>query len=106
MVFITISKLDKNSRRDWGLSLGDDTEISNFRRFDVFLTSRIRALKAMHGNNHIVSKTENKKTNKSGNVKALQVCSNSGKCLVYEGTHPLHHCKTFINQSIAQRLIY
>jgi len=104
MIFVTVSKLDKITRRDWELALGDDTEIPDFERLDIFLTSRIRALDATQGSTHPSSKSDPKRVNKAGNVKVHQVSSTTGKCVACEGNHPLHHCKTFLNQTTTQRI--
>jgi len=47
IVFISVSKLDKITRRDWKLSLGNDTELPNFSTLENFLTSRICVLESM-----------------------------------------------------------
>lgn len=47
MIFITVSKLDKSTRRDWELTLGDDTEPPSFERLEIFFNSQVRALKAI-----------------------------------------------------------
>lgn len=99
MVFIIVSKLDKPSRRDWELSLGEDVAIPNFSKLDVFLTSRIRALEAINSSNNYGSKTETKKSNKNGSVKTHQVSSNDVACVNCEGNYPLHQCKGFIKQT-------
>lgn len=59
VVFIMVSKLDKATRRDWELTLGDDVGMPPFAKLDGFLSSRIRALEAMNPNNSI--KVEAKK---------------------------------------------
>lgn len=89
IIFVTVSKLDKSTRRDWELSSSDDREVPNFAKLDDFLTSRIRALEAIHGSGQSANKPESKKSGKPGSVKAHQVSSTSRKCLVYEGSSPL-----------------
>lgn len=102
LVFVTVSKLDKVTRRDWELSLGDDIEIPNFAKLDMFLTSRIRALDVIQDNSRPSNKSDSKKSTKIGNVKTHQISSNNAKCTACEGNHPLNHCKLFLNQSISQ----
>ncbi|KMQ83158.1 hypothetical protein RF55_20764, partial [Lasius niger] len=103
MVFIIVSKLDKTTRRDWELTLGDDVDIPSFAKLDGFLTSRIRALEAINPSG-LINKSEAKKGNKQGNVKSHQVSANQGTCVGCEGNHPLHQCKVFIKLSVPQRI--
>ncbi|CAL1672237.1 unnamed protein product [Lasius platythorax] len=100
MIFIIVSKLDKTTRHDWELTLGDDVEIPSFAKLDGFLTSRIRALEAINPS-CLINKPE-AKNGKAGNVKSHQVSVNQGTCAGCKGNQPLHQCKSFIKLAVRQ----
>jgi len=102
IVFISVSKLDKLTRRDWELSLGDDIELPNCNMLETFLTSRIRALESMEQG----SNPESKKSGKTVNVKAHQLSANKVQCVLCKEGHLLHQCQKFLTKSIPQRLSF
>jgi len=102
IVFTSVSKLDKLTRRDWELSLGDDIELPNFSMLETFLTSRIRALESMEQG----SNPESKKSGKTVNVKAHQLSANKIQCALCKEGHLLHQCQKFLAKSIPQRMSF
>lgn len=102
LIFFTVTKLDKITRHDWEISLGDSIELPNFAELDGFLTLRIRALEAISPHNSAVSKSEYKRISKS-NVKSHQVSASNDQYITYDGNHTINNCKSFFNLSINQR---
>lgn len=104
MIFLTVSKLDKTTRRDWEISLGDSVELASFAELDCFLTSRIRALEAINPSSTADNRSSAKRSNKSGVVRSHQVSATDGRCVACDNNHPTYQCKAFANLTVEQRV--
>lgn len=101
MIFITVSKLDKVTRRDWEISLGDSNTVPNFAELDGFLTSRLRVLEAINTNERVAN---NDRAPRMSCVRAHQSSANEGICGACDGNHPTYRCKAFVKLTVDKRI--
>lgn len=117
LVFVTVSKLDPTSRKDWENSISSTTELPTFQDLEKFLLARIRTLEAVNclKTNSKMSQPMDSRSNRI-TVKAHHSgesntnvdtprgnTNNRNKCPACNGRHQLSVCFVFKKKSVTQR---
>lgn len=101
IIFMTVSKLDAESLKQWEEKLGCHDELPSLEQLTDFLEGRFRSLEGMQAvKNRTTSGT---KSNNSNNTKKVFHTSNE-RCVHCNGDHYLYKCKDFADLKHNDRL--
>ena len=90
---IVVTKLDKNTARDWRLTLkAEDTDYPDYEKLEKFLVTRSFACEEGQHDPENVNKSNNFR--KSNDKKSFSV-SVDNKCSLCSQQHPLYRCAEF-----------
>jgi len=105
IVFMTVEKLDPNSRREWAITL-KDSEPPTFKQLSEFLDLHIRGLNASGVHTNLQTNVKSKTFGQvSGSRQQAQthLGTSSGSCPACKGVHQIYKCEQFKNMSVDER---
>ena len=108
LVYLTISRLDPDNRKDWEKLLGNSTEPPTIDQMKKFFEDQMATLESIESGSKTVSAhntPKNQSTVKAHNtVTQLDSKSNNNtSCPMCHDNHFLYHCKTFKSKGVLDR---
>lgn len=110
LVFLIVKKLDRLSLEKWNELIGDERDVAEWYRLEVFLTARFRILE---GSNKVESKSvetrsveqpsSSKAPKSSCHVSESSSKTNTVKCYYCKGGHRAKSCFTFKKKNPSER---
>ena len=113
VIYHTVHKMDRETRTEWKLSLGDEEDFPKYKTVSTFVEKRIRALASAQSDDQSPKLTPNTGNKpKSGKAAAHvatgggnQLRANSTKgCSLCNGNHFISGCQRFKSMNNIQRL--
>lgn len=105
LVHITVERLDRQSRKEWEMSLGPSNELPTFEELKEFLENRIDTMEALEEHRRSGEHTDAKKSAaKVARVHQVSAPSNTAKeCTLCQGKHYVAFCPSYQQKTPAER---
>lgn len=104
VIYLAVSKLDADTRKQWEATIGSFDELPTLRQLREFLETRFRSLEFIDvkGNKNVTTQKKNALHAASGSTAE----TSSVSCTYCKGDHKMANCKQFAGQDLPKRRNY